>query len=148
MQDRTRFSEEELTLLRAAKSAARTMRWKRLASISLAVPTTIAMVVPPLAWQLVGLWPPPVDRGLTGNLLREFATKLRPDAHLIVMRFNRLMFSEPIEFQSGAKIYPKGIAKFSASEVRDEQRGSQSLCPSTSRLRLLWTRRLFSQTPT
>jgi hypothetical protein len=54
---------------------------------------------------------PPVDRSLTGNLLREFATKLGPDTHLVVMPINRLMLSEPFEFQSGSKIYPKGFAK-------------------------------------
>lgn len=122
MQERTRFSEKELTLLRVCEFCGTNYTLEEAGEHFFSRPYNYrnSCAATCLAcWLDCG---PPADRGLTGNLLREFATKLGPDAHLIVMPVNRLMFSEPIEFQSGAKIYPKGIA-ISASEVRDEQRG-------------------------
>jgi hypothetical protein len=90
---------------------------------------------------------PPVDRSLTGNLLREFATKLGPDTHLVVMPINRLMLSEPIEFQSGSKIYPKGLAKITALKLEMSKEVSESLSFYQSSTTFV-DKESFSQTPT
>lgn len=147
MQDRTRFSEEELTLLRVCEICGTNYTLEEAGEHFFSRPYNYrnGCAATCLAcWLDCG---PPVDRGLTGNLLREFATKLGPDAHLIVMPVNRLMFSEPIEFQSGAKIYPKGIAKLAPLKLEMNKEVSESLSFYQSSTTFV-DKETFSQTPT
>ena len=90
---------------------------------------------------------PSVDASLTGNLLREFATKLSPDAHLVVMPVDRLMLSEPIAFQSGSIIYPKGLAKITALRLEMSKEVSESLSFYQSSTAFV-DKETLSQTPT
>jgi hypothetical protein len=147
MQDRTRFSEEDLTLLRVCEFCGTNYTLEEAGEHFFSSPCNYrnGCAATCLAcWLDCG---PPVDRGLTGNLLREFATKLGPDAHLIVMPVNRLMFSEPIEFQSGAKIYPKGIARLAPLKLEMNKQVSESLSFYQSSTTFV-DKETFSQTPT
>jgi len=63
------------------------------------------------------------------------------------MPVHRLMFSEPIEFQSGSIIYPRGIAKLAALKLEMSKEISESLSFYQSTATFV-DRETLSQTPT
>src|SRR6266446_526574 len=147
MQDPTPFSEEELTLPRVCEICGTNYTLEEAGEHFFSRPYNYrngCAATCLTCWLDCG---PPVDRSLTGNLLREFATKLSPNAHLVVMPVNRLMFSEPVEFQSGAKIYPKGLAKLTPLKLEMNKEVSESLSFYQSATTFV-DKETFLQTPT
>lgn len=90
---------------------------------------------------------PRVDRALTGNLLREFASTLGPDSHLVVMPIYRLMLSEPIRFQSHSILYPHHVAKLNELNLVLSDEVSKSLAAFQSKSTFIDTQ-TFTKTPT
>jgi len=147
MPETTPFSEEELTVARVCELCGATYTLEEAGEHFFRRPYNYrngCAATCLTCWLDCG---PPVDRSLTGNLLREFATKLGPDTHLVVMPINRLMLSEPIEFQSGSKIYPKGLAKITALKLKMSKEVSESLSFYQSSTTFV-DKETFSQTPT
>ncbi|MGB7492923.1 MAG: hypothetical protein WBR26_05610 [Candidatus Acidiferrum sp.] len=147
MQESISFSEEELTLPRVCEICGRTYTLEEAGEHFFSRPYNYrngCAATCLTCWLDCG---PPRDRNLTGNLLREFAAKLSPDAHLVVMPVHRLMFSEPIEFQSGSIIYPSGLAKLVALKLGMNKEVSTSLSFYQSAATFV-DKETFSQAPT
>jgi hypothetical protein len=87
------------------------------------------------------------DESTTGNLLREFASTLGPDTHLVVMPVYRLMLSKPVPFQSKSILYPRGIAKLDDLDLVLSDDVSRSLAVFQSESTFI-DKRTFSKTPT
>jgi hypothetical protein len=90
---------------------------------------------------------PNVDQSLTGNLLRDFASSLGPDRHLVVMPVYRLMLAEPIRFQSHSILYPHGVAKLSDLKLILSDAVSKSLAAYQSEVTFVVPETL-AKTPT
>lgn len=90
---------------------------------------------------------PDCGDSVTGNLLREFAGKLGPDTHLVVMPIYRVMFDEPIRFQSYSILYPKGTAKVDDLNLVLREEVSNSLAAFQSQAGFV-DKETFSETPT
>jgi hypothetical protein len=90
---------------------------------------------------------PDSDDSVTGNLLREFASNLGPDTHLVVMPVYRLMSSKPIRFQSHAILYPHRVAKLSDLNLALSDEVSNSLAFLQSKATFV-NKETFSETPT
>ena len=147
MHEPTQFSEEELTLPRVCEICGATYTLEEAGEHFFRRPYNYhnGCAATCLAcWLDCG---PPVDRSLTGNLLREFATKLSPDAHLVVMPVHRLMLSEPIAFQSGSILYPKRLSKITALKLEMSKEVSESLSFYQSSTTFV-DKETFSETPT
>src|SRR6266851_3567290 len=89
MHEPTQFSEQELTLPRVCEVCGATYTLEEAGEHFFRRPYNYhdgCAATCLTCWLDCG---PPVDRSLTGNLLREFATKLSPDAHLVVMPVHR-----------------------------------------------------------
>lgn len=91
--DRTMgFSEDELTAKRVCELCGATYTLKEAGEHFFARPYNYRGC----AATCLTCWldcSPAVDGTLTGNLLREFATELSPDTHLVVMPVDRLILS-------------------------------------------------------
>lgn len=87
------------------------------------------------------------DDSLTGDLLREFATKLGPSTHLVVLPIHRLIFAKPIQFQSRSIIYPRRMAQLDALNLALSDDVSNSLAVFQSRASGV-DKETFSRTPT
>jgi hypothetical protein len=90
---------------------------------------------------------PGVDRPRSGDLIREFASTLGPDTHLVVMPVDRLMFSKPIRFQSNCILYPRKIAKLDDLNLVLSKEVSSSLAAFQSKACFV-EKETFSETPT
>lgn len=89
---------------------------------------------------------PDSDQSLTGDLLREFALKLGPESHLVVMPVYRLMLSDPIRFPGHAILYPHRVAKLDDLNLVLSDDASNSLAAFQSQATFV-NKQTLSETP-